>query len=58
MPKFSKDELKEAFEAYDKVRIRCSETGDWSQYADLFVEDAHYIEHAYGDMRGLSLIHI
>lgn len=56
MARVTLDELKEAFEGYDKVRIRCSETGDWSQFADLFVEDAHYIEHAYGEMRGREAI--
>lgn len=56
MTRVSLDELKEAFEAYDKVRIRCSETGDWSQFADLFVEDAHYIEHVYGELWGREAI--
>lgn len=56
MARISLDELKEAFEGYDKIRIRCSETGDWSQFADLFVEDAHYIEHAYGEMQGREAI--
>ena len=52
MPRFSRDELEIAFAAYNEVRRRCSETGDWSQYADLFSEDARYIEHAYGEMHG------
>ena len=56
MGRFSLEELKQAFEAYDETRIRCSETGDWSQYADLFTEDADYYEHAYGDMRGREQI--
>lgn len=56
MARISLDELKEAFEGYDKIRIRCSETGDWSQFADLFVEDAHYIEHAYGELQGREAI--
>ncbi len=56
MTRISLDELKEAFEGYDKIRIRCSETGDWSQFADLFVEDAHYIEHAYGELQGREAI--
>lgn len=52
MGRFTLTELKEAFADYDQLRIRCSESGDWSQYADTFTEDAHYIEHAYGDMHG------
>ena len=56
MGRFTLEELKEAFAEYDRLRIRCSETGDWSQYADAFTEDAHYIEHAYGDMHGREAI--
>jgi len=56
MGPFTLDELKQAFAEYDQVRIRCSESRDWSQYADLFTEDAHYIEHAYGDMHGREVI--
>ncbi len=56
MGRFSLEELKQAFEAYDQTRIRCSETGDWSRYADLFTEDADYYEHAYGDMKGREQI--
>ena len=56
MGRFKREELRQAFQAYDEVRIRCSETGDWSEYADLFTLDAHYIEHAYGDMRGREAI--
>ncbi len=56
MGRFSREELEQAFEAYDETRIRCSRTGDWSQYADLFTEDADYYEHAYGDMRGREQI--
>ena len=56
MGRFTLDELKEAFAAYDAVRIRCSETGDWSPYADLFTDDVHYIEHAYGEMHGREAV--
>jgi len=56
MANISLEELKEAFDAYDKVRIRCSETGDWSPFADQFSEDVHYIEHAYGEMHGREVV--
>ena len=56
MGRFTLDELKAAFADYDACRIRCSETGDWSQYADLFTEDAVYIEHAYGELHGRQAI--
>lgn len=49
MARFTRAELEEAFAHYTAVVDRCSETGDWSPFADLFVEDVHYIEHAYGE---------
>ncbi|MGW5113074.1 nuclear transport factor 2 family protein [Nocardia sp. NPDC004123] len=48
MGKFSRAELEEALHHYSRVVDRCSETGDWGPFADLFVEDVEYIEHAYG----------
>lgn len=52
MGRFTREELEEGFAGYDAVRIRCSQTRDWAPFADAFTEDAVYIEHAYGDMRG------
>ncbi|MFD6354970.1 nuclear transport factor 2 family protein [Nocardia tengchongensis] len=48
MGKFSRTELEDALREYSRVVDRCSETGDWGPFADLFVEDVEYIEHAYG----------
>ncbi|MDX1648721.1 MAG: nuclear transport factor 2 family protein, partial [Myxococcota bacterium] len=31
-------------------------TGDWSIWADCFTEDAHYVEHAYGELHGREAI--
>jgi hypothetical protein len=56
MGRFTRQRLEEAFSAYDAVRIRCSQSGDWSQYADLFTQDAIYIEHAYGTLHGREAI--
>jgi hypothetical protein len=52
MGEFSRTELEEALRHYDSVVRRCSETGDWSPYADLFTEDVVYTEHAYGVFHG------
>ena len=52
MGKFTCQELEEAAKTYNKARARASETGDWRIWAALFTEDAHYIEHAYGDFHG------
>lgn len=41
-------ELEAAFVEYQR-RV---EVGDWSAWADLFTEDAEYVEHEFGTMRG------
>ena len=48
MGRFTREELVQALEHYEKVVDGCSESGDWRPFADLFTEDVTYIEHAYG----------
>lgn len=54
--RYSYGELVEAFAAYNAARDRASQTGDWSLWAAVFSEDAHYSEHAYGEMDGREVI--
>ncbi len=56
MAKYSREELLEALESYRKARDEASRTGDWNIWAEVFTEDAHYIEHAYGELRGREAI--
>jgi len=56
MGKFSREELLGAFQDYRQVRDRASRTGDWDSWANMFTEDAHYVEHAYGEMHGRETI--
>ena len=49
---FSKQTLKKAFDHYRRAKDECSKTGDWRPFAQLFTEDANYIEHAYGQFKG------
>ena len=50
---WSRDEIEEAFRTY----WRAGAVGeDWDAWADLFTEDAHYIEHVLGDLRGREAI--
>jgi hypothetical protein len=56
MPRFSRDEILSAFESYNRARDEASRTGDWSIWARCFTEDAHYSEHAYGEMNGRAAI--
>jgi hypothetical protein len=56
MARFARAELEQALATYNAARDRASATGDWNIWAELFTEDAHYIEHAYGELRGREAI--
>ena len=44
-------EVEQAFEKYKWARDEASRTGDWSIWANNFTQDAHYIEHVYGELQ-------
>lgn len=56
MGRWSLDELEQAFDRYQSEVRRACATADWSVFADLFSEDATYIEHLYGHFRGREAI--
>ena len=56
MPRYPREELLAAFERYNEARDAASRTGDWNVWAAMFTEDAHYVEHAYGEMHGREAI--
>ncbi len=56
MGRFSRAELERAFAHYCQVTDEASRRGDWSAWAAKFTEDAHYVEHAYGEFRGREAI--
>ncbi len=45
-------EVEAALKQYFVVANEGARTGDWNPWADLFTEDAVYVEHAYGVIRG------
>jgi len=53
MPTFSRDELEQAFQRY----WRTGAVGEhWDAWADLFTEDADYVEHVLGNLKGREAI--
>lgn len=56
MSAWTRDEIQTAFENYQRVAAEAGRTGDWNAWADLFTEDAEYIEHLYGTMHGREAI--
>ncbi len=56
MGRWTREHLEEAFDHYQKVALKASTSGEWDQWADLFTEDATYIEHNYGNFAGREAI--
>ena len=56
MPKFTRVELEAGLRIYNEARDRASQTGDWNIWAQVFTEDADYIEHAFGVFKGREQI--
>ena len=56
MPSFTKDEMERAFEHYRAVAKQAGIANEWRAWADLFTEDATYIEHHYGTLGGREAI--
>jgi hypothetical protein len=54
--KYPREELMNAFDKYNEARERSQDTGDWSIWANVFTEDVHYIEHAYGEFHGRDAV--
>jgi hypothetical protein len=52
MGHWSRDELEKAFEGYLEAGARAGSSGDWSEWPEIFTEDATYIEHHFGVMHG------
>jgi SnoaL-like domain len=55
--RWSRDELQQAHDNFVATANRCAEAGEWRDWADLFTEDATYIEHMFGEMHGREQIH-
>ena len=56
MGRWSRAELEEAFDRYQRTALEAGVSGDWNAWADQFTEDATYVEHLYGTMGGREAI--
>ena len=53
MPAYNRDELERAFQKYWQTG---AVNENWDAWADLFAEDADYVEHVLGNMKGREKI--
>lgn len=56
MGRFSRAEIEEAFQHYRDTALAAGGSGNWDPWADLFTEDATYIEHLFGEFGGREAI--
>ncbi len=56
MPSFTRRQMEEAFSRYQEVAALAASSGNWRPWADLFTEDATYIEHHFGEFKGREAI--
>ena len=54
--RFDRDELQRAHDHYLAVANEAGRTGEWGPWADLFTEDARYVEHHFGTFEGRAAI--
>jgi len=57
MGTYPRGEIERAFNEYQHAAAVAGTTGDWRPWADLFTEDATYIEHMFGDFTGRQAIY-
>jgi ketosteroid isomerase-like protein len=49
---FPRSEVEGALTRYQEIAARAVESGDWNPWAEQFTDDAIYVEHHFGVMRG------
>jgi hypothetical protein len=56
MGEHTRDEIERAYAHYRQTAAEAGASGQWDAWADLFTEDAEYVEHLYGTFRGREAI--
>lgn len=56
MGRWPRSEIEAAFDHYQKTALRAGTSGDWNDWAELFTEDATYVEHLFGTFGGREAI--
>ena len=56
MGRWTKEELEQAFDKYQRAALKGARTKDWNDWANCFTTDATYFEHHYGRFWGRERI--
>lgn len=56
MGEHTRDEIEQAYAHYRATAAEAGASGKWDTWADLFTEDAVYVEHLYGRFEGREAI--
>ena len=56
MGQFTREEIEAAFTRFQERAAAAGQSGDWTEWADCFTEDAKYYEHHYGQFEGRAQI--
>jgi uncharacterized protein (TIGR02246 family) len=56
MGTYTRDELERAFAHYQEVAAAAAAANEWRGWADMFTEDAEYVEHHFGVFHGREAI--
>ncbi len=56
MGRWTRQEIEAAFARYQQVAAAAAASGRWDDWADLFTEDATYVEHHFGTFHGRDAI--
>jgi hypothetical protein len=56
MGRWSRQELEEAYEEYQRVSLEAFRSGNFDLWVDLFTEDCTYVEHFFGTFGGREAV--
>jgi hypothetical protein len=57
MGRFTRQEIEDAFQAFQDRAETSAKSGDWKAWSESFTEDAEYYEHHYGRFKGRQAIY-
>ncbi len=54
---YTREEMEKAFDNYQAVAAKATAANEWRAWADMFTDDAEYVEHHFGVFHGRQAIY-